>query len=70
MASTLNYSPGRTVPNHAIVATGPFIGFYNFGGRAQLIVDIFGGGKSFLWSLCKPKRALISFIRQINDGER
>ncbi len=40
--STLNYSSGSTVPNHAISRTGPFVGFYNFGGRVQLIVDLFG----------------------------
>jgi hypothetical protein len=42
LASTLNYSSGMTVPNHAIVATGPFLGFYNFGGDVHLIVDFFG----------------------------
>lgn len=43
-ASTLNYLVGQsTVPNHAIVKTGPYLGFYNFGGRIHLIVDVFGG---------------------------
>lgn len=42
-ASTLNYSPGRTVPNHAISATGPYTGFYNAGGYVHLIVDVVGG---------------------------
>ena len=41
-ASTLNYAPGQTVPNHAIARTGPYIGFYNANGRAHLIVDVFG----------------------------
>lgn len=42
-ASTLNYSPGRTVPNHTISATGPYTGFYNAGGYVHLVVDVFGG---------------------------
>jgi hypothetical protein len=42
VASTLNYGPGDTVPNHAIVPTGPYLGFYNTGATAHLIVDVFG----------------------------
>jgi hypothetical protein len=42
MTSTLNYAPGQTVPNHAIVRTGPQVGFYDFGGSTHLVVDIFG----------------------------
>ncbi len=42
LASTLNYGPGETVPNHAIVPTGPYLGFYNTGATAHLIVDVFG----------------------------
>jgi hypothetical protein len=42
VASTLNYGPDETVPNHAIVPTGPYLGFYNTGGTAHLIVDVFG----------------------------
>ncbi|MFN8022844.1 MAG: hypothetical protein U0Q03_15060 [Acidimicrobiales bacterium] len=43
LASTLNYTPGATVPNHAIVRTGPYLGFANEVGYAQLVVDVFGG---------------------------
>jgi hypothetical protein len=42
VASTLNYGPDETVPNHAIVPTGPYLGFYNTGATAHLIVDVFG----------------------------
>jgi hypothetical protein len=41
-ASSLNYTAGRTVPNHVISRTGPYVGFYNFGGKVQLVVDVFG----------------------------
>lgn len=42
-ASSLNYSPGRTVPNHVISATGPYTGFYNAAGYMHLVVDVVGG---------------------------
>ena len=41
-ASTLNYAAGQTIPNHAIVRTGPHFAVYNYGGHTQLIVDVFG----------------------------
>jgi hypothetical protein len=40
--SNLNYGPGQTVPNHAIIPTGPDLGFYNSGGTVHLILDVFG----------------------------
>lgn len=44
LASTLNYVDGSgTVANHALVKTGPYLGFFNFGGKVHLIVDVFGG---------------------------
>lgn len=42
LTSTVNYAPRRTVPNHAIISTGPYVGFYNSGGHVHLIVDVFG----------------------------
>jgi hypothetical protein len=41
-ASNLNYVQGRDVPNHVIAPTGHQVGFYNYGGRVHLIVDVFG----------------------------
>lgn len=41
-ASTLNYTAGQTVANHAIAMTGPYIGYYNYGGYVHLVVDVFG----------------------------
>ena len=42
LASNLNYSPGRTVPNHVIAPAGPAVAFYNAGGTTHLVVDLFG----------------------------
>lgn len=40
--STVNYGAGATVPNHAIVGAGPYLGFQVSGGSTHLIVDVFG----------------------------
>lgn len=42
LASTVNYGHGQTVPNHAIVPTGPGVAFQNNRGRAHLVIDVFG----------------------------
>jgi len=42
LASTLNYTAGATVPNHAIVPAAPDVAFFNSGSRVQLVVDVFG----------------------------
>ena len=42
LASNVNFVGGQTVANHAMVPTGPQLGFYNSNGDTHLIVDIFG----------------------------
>jgi hypothetical protein len=43
LASTVNYVPGQTAPNLAMLKVGPFghVGFYNYAGCTHLVVDAF-----------------------------
>jgi hypothetical protein len=43
LTSSVNHGPGQTVPNHAIAPVGDAIGVYHVGGRAHVLVDVFGG---------------------------
>jgi len=40
--STVNYGAGDTIANHAIITTGPYLGFLNRVGKTHLIADIAG----------------------------
>ncbi|MEO6885582.1 MAG: hypothetical protein ABI232_04745, partial [Jatrophihabitantaceae bacterium] len=43
LTSTVNFTPGRTVPNAAIVGvSGNRLGVYNDAGATQVAVDLFG----------------------------
>jgi hypothetical protein len=44
LASTVNYVPGQTVPNLAMLKLGKagLVGFYNYAGCTHLVIDAFG----------------------------